>query len=424
MHKLILSFSLVCCMLLAYGQQNKKPRVLIYGDDMLAFAAAMQSAKSNVPTLWLLSGKTVAPELNAAGFSIANLPNLDGGIWMEVLMELAGSAQKRDSLARELKQHLDPVALRKAMHKLMDQQPNLQLLTDNRVQLLKRNKNTWTVTLSDKQKFTIWSILDASPAQELHQYIGSPSMLAKPAGLMPIAELQLGQLKSLLAAGQSGDLLYGLTMGNMIYLEKYNMLNLHGVAQLLDDNPSTIPLKAHIGQAMGAIVAYLAFFKTDAVKLDIRKVQTELLSYGARIVPYQDVMIEDPNFTAIQKIGLTNLFKAVGDKQSWLFKPDSSVSFAEVKPIFNQYYTRSQLWFMDNQGEFFNWKSFFSLIKFVGLRGEEIEKQIQQNWSSKLKFAGVYNEEQQVTRYQFATILELYASPYVRAINHEGQPIY
>lgn len=424
MHKLILSFSLVCCMLLTYGQKNKKPQVLIYGDDMLAYTAAMQSAKSNVPTLWVLPGKIVAPELTAERLSIVNLPNLDGGIWMDLLMELAGSAKKSDSLATEVKLNLDPAALREAMHKLMEQQQNLLLLTENSVQFMKRNKNTWSVMLTDKKKYDVRSIVDASPDQELHQYIGMPSMLVRPAKLLPMVDLDGDQLKSMLATGQSGDALYGLTMTNLLFLEKYNMLNLYAVNQLFDSHPSTTPLKAHVGQAMGAIVAYLAFFKTEASKLDVRKVQTELLSYGARILPYQDVQIDDPNFSAIQRVGLTNLFQADASGAAWSFKPHEPVRFDEVKPVFNQYYTRSQLWFLDNQAEFFNWKTFFSLIKFVGLRGDEIEKQIQQDWSTKLKFAGTYKTEDLVSRYQFATILDRYASPYVRAINQEGKPIY
>jgi len=423
MRKLVLLFSLSCSMLFVLGQKKKQPAVLVVGDDILAFTAAIQSARSNVPTLWVLSSADFVPELAAETLSIDNYVNLDGGIWMEILMETALTTQRNDSLAAVVKRELNPRLVRNALDKIVSKQKDLTVVFKQSVTALKRNKKTWTATLSNKRKYELRSIFDASADQYLQQYVGNPIQYARPAKLQPVQGLTDVQLKTMVASGQSGTAIYGITLSNLLLLQQENLLNTYGVNQLFDDRMETIPLKAQIGQAYGALAAYLAFFKTDVEKVDIRKLQSELLVYNARIVPYQDLLINDPNFVAIQKIGLTNLFKGQSEGEDFLFDMDASVQFEEVKRPLEQLFYRSQLWFLDHQGTTFTWREFLNLLKFVGLRGDEIEQQLIKDWSSKLKFKGEYSPEGLVTRYQFATLLERYASPYVKTLTQDGQLI-
>src|SRR5690606_24246335 len=72
-----------------FGQKAKKPQVIVYGSDLLAFSVAVQSAKSSVPTIWLVEGEQLMPEFSSGHVQIENMPHLDGGIWMEILMEMA-----------------------------------------------------------------------------------------------------------------------------------------------------------------------------------------------------------------------------------------------------------------------------------------------------------------------------------------------
>jgi len=420
MRKLILLFSMCCLVLFAIGQKKKKPLVMIVGDDILAFTAAVQSARSNVPTLWVLSGAEFVPELTAETLCIDNYANLDGGIWMEILMETALTTQRNDSLAAVVKRELNPRLVRNALDKIVLKQQNLSVVFKQSVVQLKQQKKTWAVTLSNKNKYELHSIVDASADQYLQPYIGNPIQYARPAKLSAIQSLTDVQLKTMVASGQSADQVYGIGLANLLFLEKNNLLNTYGVNQLFDEAIETIPLKASVGQAYGALAAYLAFFKVDVGKVDIRKLQSELLVYGARIMPYQDMQINDPNFVAIQRIGLTNLFKGKTNDKDFLFDVDAPVQFEEVKEDFKQLFFRSQLWFLDHQGTTFTWREFLSLLKFVGLRGDEIEQQLIKDWSSKLKFKGTYNPDTLVTRYEFATLLDRYASPYVKTLSQDG----
>lgn len=424
MRQIVFVFLYICFSVVALGQKKLKPQVLVYGDDLIAYSAALQSSLSNVPTLWVLPGEKIVPELTTKPLSFENLPNLDGGIWMNLLMEMALSQTKSDSLAVFVKKDMNPQLLQNALEKLLHKQANLQLVKTERVEGMKRNKNSWTITLSNKQKYDVRSIVDASRDQQLHPFTGNAIMHAKPGRLFPFDKLTTDQIRTLVASGQSGNQIYGLTLANMMFLAKDNVLNLFAVQQLMDTQQQTIPLSANIGQAMGAIAAYMAFFKTDLTQVDVRKVQTELLTYGARIMPFQDILIRDPNFGATQKIGLSTLFVPTVKNGLFIFDRDAPVQYAEVKPIFNTLYSRSQLWFLDNHGETFLWKDFISLLKFVGLRGDEIEKQIEREWNSKLKFEGTFDIEKLVTRYQFATLLDRYASPYVQRVTQEGSPIH
>src|SRR5690606_40358734 len=62
-----------------------------------------------------------------------------------------------------------------------------------------------------------------------------------------------------------------------------------------------IPLRAHISQAIGAAAAYCSFFKTDAKHIDLRKWQTELINFKARLFPWTNVTTESPHYMPLQK---------------------------------------------------------------------------------------------------------------------------
>ncbi len=422
MSKCILGFLffIVFTMQPALAQKTKKPQLLVYGSEMVAFATALQGAKSSVPTVWVTESEQLLPELTTDRVSIENLLHLDGGIWMELVMEIGLSKIRNDSLATVIKQDINPQLAKNALDRILSRYNNLTIIKAQTVQSIKRNKKDWQVVLGNKQRFQVRSIVDASKDQSLMAFAGNENLVAKPGKILPIGEWSLEQSRTLLASGQSGDAVYGVSLSPLLFLEKDNFFHLLGVQQLLGEDVNTMPLKANIGQALGATAGYVTFFKTSTDKIDVRKLQTELLTYGARIVPYQDVLIDDPHLNAMQRIGLSGVLKGHVEGNLFYLEKERQVTFEEVEPIFNQLYSRSQLWFADNKGDFFTWKSFLSLIKFVGLKGDEIEKQIEREWSTKLKFEGQFDQEAFVNRYQFATILDRYASPYVKAVNQEG----
>lgn len=409
---------------IGFAAKKEKPALLVFGSEIEAFTAAMQSAKSGVVTVWVLDEPVLMPSICSQKVSIASNAYMDGGVWLELLMHIAMDPTKRsDSLARIVKKDMNPQLVRNAVDKMLFMQKNLTVLRTSPVERLQRNKNSWDVTLSNKQKYNVRTIIDASATGKLSSMFEPEGqhLLIKPARILKAQEVPLALSRTSMAVGGMGEDTYVYLLQNILANAKDNLFSLQRLIQV-DRNAETVPLLAHLGQAVGACAAYTAFFKTTVDKIDCRKVQTELLSFHQRLMPLPDVSIETLHFGAIQNIYLVGLL--TGQKHGegkLLFNARDSVSFAEVKPIFNQLYSRSQLWFANHEGKYFKLADLLSLVKFIGLKGDEIDAQIEKDWSRKLKFEGKYDLQKTINRTEFAVIVNRYAEPYIKGVNMEGQ---
>lgn len=402
-----------------FGQKAKKPQLLVYGSDLLAFSAAVQSAKSSVPTIWLLPEGEIMSEFSEERVSMETLPRIDGGIWMEILMEMALSKSPNDSLAIAVKNDMSPRLFKNAIEKILRKLPNLTVIKGEQIISVKRRKRDWEVQLSSKHTYQIRSVVDASPDQGLAALAGiSWEPTVKP--ISGLTALSPEDVRTLLAVGAIDRTLYGVRLADVLLGEQDGFFNFRSVDALLQGDIDRSPFRAAIGQAVGATAAYLTFFKTSSDKIDVRKIQTELMGYGARILPFQDISIDDKYYGALQQFGLAGVLEGLHREEAFFFHKDKQVSFEEIEPIFDRLYTRSQLWFLDNKGDYFRWKDFLSLIKFVGLRGDNIDQQIEKEWSERLGFEGKFDAEALVNRYQFAVVLARYANPYIKAVNQQG----
>lgn len=407
-----------------FGQKAKKPQVMVYGSDMLAFSAAVQSAKSSVPTIWVVDKQELLSELSSGQPSrVKTMPHVDGGVWMEILMEMALAKSPDDSLAAAVKKDIKPRLFQNAVEKVLRNLPDLTVMRGEEVLSIKRRKRDWEVQVSSKRKYTVRCVVDASRQQVLES-LTDISWDNSSGRMQPLHTFSVEGLRTIVASGQIGNSLYGLPLENMLLGEKDGFFNLRGVTELLQEDLTLTPFRAAAGQAVGATAAYLAFFKASADKVDVRKLQTELMTYQARLLPFQDVAISDPHFYALQRFGLAGVLSKIQEDEGFDFHKDEQVSFEEVEPIFDRLFSRSQLWFLDNKGDNFRWKDFLSLIKFVGLRGDEINQQIEKEWSGKLHFEGNYDEKAFVSRYQFAVIMDRFANPYVKAVDRQGKLIH
>ncbi|RYY27285.1 MAG: FAD-dependent oxidoreductase, partial [Sphingobacteriaceae bacterium] len=148
-----------------------------------------------------------------------------------------------------------------------------------------------------------------------------------------------------------------------------------------------------VGQGIGSLAAYCAFFKTSTKSLKIRIIQNEILSYRGFLMPFSDVKQNDPQFIAIQKIGVTGLLqgvqKANGGTAQVLFLPDSAVKTSEIKPVLAEIFTRSFLWFNKNKpAEMFTVGNMLSFIEELNLRdAKTFGLQVQNDWKTKLHLA-------------------------------------
>src|SRR5699024_3964915 len=147
-------FSILLLVLLFFfsadAKKKEKPRLLVYGSGVEAFAAALQGAKPNVPTLWIMKENEFLPDMPKERFAVKGNDHLDGGVWMDLLMTLGKVKENNDSIARIEKQNINPRLVRNILEEWIESQPLLQVITGVDIESLERKRNSWEVRLSDK----------------------------------------------------------------------------------------------------------------------------------------------------------------------------------------------------------------------------------------------------------------------------------
>lgn len=77
------------------------------------------------------------------------------------------------------------------------------------------------------------------------------------------------------------------------------------------------PVVMELGQAAGIMAAMAVQEGCRARDLSVRKIQSCLLDAGARIQPFLDLELSDPDFNALQRAGAMGVFRAEGSFVAW-----------------------------------------------------------------------------------------------------------
>lgn len=126
-------------------------------------------------------------------------------------------------------------------------------------------------------------------------------------------------------------------------------------------------------------------------------------------MPFADIQVNDPNWKAIQRIGLTGFLKAgiVNGKAN--FSPESEVSVAEIKEPIKEFYYKAQIWFDDHKEPNMTLGSLISMICMVGNKSpENTKKEIEKRWMSSYQFKNKFDLNRNVTRREFAALVDSY----------------
>lgn len=406
---------------LVSAQKNKKPQVLVYGSDIAAYAAALQSVKSGVPTIWITDRDTLVPEFSLQAQSIPNSSDRDGGVWLDILMDMALSTTRDDVLAATVRNDMRPRLFMNALERSLTKYPTLQVMKKQQIRALKPSSKGWLVTLANKQKLELRCVIDASTEQELqHLFAANEVTTADNMNLLKTAEISKEQWRTQVVSGSVTGDCYTLTLAQLLTAEKQGFFNLAAMQKLLEMDKSVVSFRSAIGQAVGATAAYLAFFKTTPEKIDARKLQLELLTYGVHIIPFQDIPSMDPHFNAIQRFALAGILPYTINAGLPVFDKKGEVRAKTFEVLLKQLYSRSQLWFADYQGDILTVDDVLSLVKFIGMRGEEVDRQVANDWNDNLRFDGKFDPHAAITRYQFAVLLDRYANPFAKAVSQKG----
>lgn len=403
---------------LTFGK-NIKPRVLVYGDDISALAASLQSARSGVPTIWVLPSNT------GCSSWVMNLQQLKSSlfgtdVWSGILKEVnKGTISLTDSIFNETLSNLNSNSVCSAFEKMIIDQSNLTVLKGVTVVKLVNDEKKIDVTLSNRNKFTVFSVIDATLDSDLKRFVNIEAK-KESSYLMRLDQLDQDAVRSILVLGKYKDQFQVLTVNGLRSNSLSNLLFLSPLYSQDNFASSDLLFRTSMGQALGAAASYCAFFKTTLDKIDVRKVQAELLSYRINIMSFQDVSFLDPNFESLQKTFLVNLLPVDLKQSPLLFSPSDSVKVESIRPVAQQLYSRAQLWFVDNREEYLKTKDLIELLKMISFRGEELEVELKKSWVKRFHFKHDFSLTHTISRYEFSILMDAYANPFSKKINHDG----
>ncbi|AMR31185.1 hypothetical protein A0256_06980 [Mucilaginibacter sp. PAMC 26640] len=223
---------------------------------------------------------------------------------------------------------------------------------------------------------------------------------------------------------------FGIPLGAVVVKDQTNLFVTEkalSVTHLVNGSITDPAVQMTLGQGVGASAAWCAFFKKTTKQLDVRKIQDEILVYSGSIMPFNDIPKADPAYRAVQQVGATGMLrgfiKPTGNAAQFLFKPDTIVYTAEVKPFLNEIYARSFLWFnKTNPGETFTVGNLLSYISEMSLTDPEtLQKMMRAAWQTKYKFNTAFDIKRPVTRREFAVLANKYLNPFSRKVDISGK---
>ncbi|MGV3762327.1 FAD-dependent oxidoreductase [Parapedobacter sp.] len=408
--------------------QRKRPQVLVYGYGPDAYAAAIQSAMSNLNTVWVVNGDRLVPDLTSEFISLTNNAHLDAGVWAN-LLAATKKEKASDSLVAVVKRRINPQLVQNAVDSILKTFDNLTVIEGGTLRSVKKSGKNWRVELNDRSRFKVRAIIDASTDARLYSMVYGTVDSFRVRKDIPADYFRsvpdAGLARTGVAVGEQDGYGYTLPLGALVPRGEENLFLtrfIPAVQQLATGAEADIPLLMHVGQAVGAAAAYTAFFKTTPDKLDARSVQGELLQYGVRLLPFVDVPLESPHFDAVQRVGATAmLLGRTGEDGQLYFDGDAIVTADEVRPVLNSLFSRSQIWFINHDDvDTLTMADLFSYIKFVGQRGDELEEQVEKYWKRRYHFQGEYDEKQQATRTHVAVLLDAYCDPFDVKVGLDG----
>lgn len=379
--------------------QTTKPAVLVVGNGSAAAGAAIQSARSGVKTILLLQ---------AGGFDIHNaMDDFSSGIQAELLTEIKKQSGINDSLNLAT---IDKHLANKVLSQLTDTIKNLAIIRDlNWVRAARSGKN-WNFRLSNRQTIRPKVLVLAGDARL------KESLMLKEVSPAQASPLDYSQTlyRTSIAAGT----FLNKTTSTIVSLYSFLTPSQENLI-LLRENESML-----IGQAAGAIAAYAGFFGANTSSANLKIIQGELINYKLAVMPFTDIRSDDPNWKAIQMLGLSGVIKAENIEHSTHFSALNPVSTEEIKQPLKDFFYKAQIWFDDYKAETMTVESTISLICYVGNKSAESTlKEIEKKWKSSYKFTRNFDLKSTINRREFAVLLQDYMPPFNVNVDKDGKVI-
>src|SRR5690606_13856541 len=113
-------------------------------------------------------------------------------------------------------------------------------------------------------------LIDATQGRELYANLSIPdSLVARKSEFTPIDAISLPLSRTTVAVEELDQQVKLLGIQAILNAQYENMFSV-GPNLQLTDSPNDIPMRISLGQAIGAVAGYCAFFDTKADKIDVR----------------------------------------------------------------------------------------------------------------------------------------------------------
>lgn len=432
MIKILIAIWLTVNCSLIYAQ-TVKTDVLVIGGSTSGVAAAIQSARSKVKTILAISGSL--PQINTATSGMNEVSankNIPSGIWGEFRNRVQDFYKKTPGYdtAYNAVLRFEPNAGAIILKKITDTVKNLTVYLNSKFTTIKKDGDYWQVNITQNGKSIEVKAKVVVDATE-NGGVASKAGVKISDGFDNNKEIYRTSIAS------AEDLPGQINLPGSYYPPCIPMItvllkdadNLLITEKALSGKKDIqyLPLQLELGQGVGAVAAYCAFFKTTTKNLKVRIIQGELLDFKSYLLPFADISPQDHNWRAIQQVCATGLLKgvkqAIGKSTQFLFKPDSSVSTNEIKPVLTEIYTRAFLWFnKEKPGEKFTIGNLLSFISDYTLTDPKVfNAGIQKSWKTQYKFKLDFDLNRQVTRREFAVLANKFLNPFARTVDMEGR---
>jgi hypothetical protein len=424
MVKKLLTLFLVINSYFTYAETIKTD-VLVIGSGVSAVTAALQCAHSKVKTILVVHGDWLEDMRSQSMVTVSPGSNLPSGLWGLFRVNIRDFYKKAPGFDTIYNAPLkfEPYTGAAILKKIADTTQNLTLKLNTSYTTIAKNGTGWEVTITangqtDHIKTKV--LVDATGAGEIVTKAGATLPAVFKAEHSAIGNLY----RTSIAIGDG----YCIPMNVFVVKDADNLLVTDKVLGS-DAGLQDLPIQMNIGQGVGTMAAFCAFFKTTTQNLKVRLIQGELLDFKGYLLPFDDVKPTDHYFRAMQQIAATGLLKgkreAKGDKPQIVFMPDSVVNTAEIKPVLSEIYSRAFIWFNNvKPAERFTVDNLLSFISEITLTDrEQFRVTMQKEWRPKYKFTSDLDLNRPITRREFAILANQFLNPFARTVDLSGRMI-
>jgi len=418
--------------------QAIKTDVLVIGGSPSGVAAAIQCARSKVKTI--LAAHHIQLAVSSGKVTITENAGIPSGIWGEFrhhvrdLNKIPGLDTAYDSPLIFEKDAAEPI-----LQKMMDTVKNLTLDLNASFTSIKKDGDRWEVHFlraGNDMEIKARVVVDATKGCTVVQNAGAKPDLSFS---LPKVTYTFLWYRTSIACGWlwPGDTkidntwypFWIMPLAGVVAHGAENLLTTENEIHAASMYPAGrdndfLPVQLQLGQGVGALAAYCAFFKTTTANLKVRVIQGELLDFKGYLLPFSDIRQNDPDWRAIQQVGATGLLRGESDGSGkFVFMPNKLVSTAEIQPVLQEIYTRAFLWFnREKPGEKFTIGNTLSFISDYTLTDPAILKAgIQKAWQTQFKFKSDFDMSRPITRREFAVLANRYLNPFARTVDLSGR---